>query len=185
MPPVEVGPLSEEAAIHLAGGLLMGANVACSDLGAVARETAEASSRVPFYIQHAARYMADRPGRPGTAWGPNDAKAVPEALFDANGDPAEFGYYESRLGTHYPDDVAERSRVVLDVLSKSAAGRDFNETLNLVRYRPHVGALAPDSLRKVLETLREDHYLVRSGERWSFKLDIVRRWWAHRRGGGA
>jgi hypothetical protein len=43
--------------------------------------------------------------------------------------------------------------------------------------------LDSSALLEILQILRDDYYLVQEGDRWRFKLEIVRCWWQQYRGG--
>jgi hypothetical protein len=179
MPPFEVPPLSPDDAQYLSGCLLIGENIKCTDINAVAQAIAEGSCGVPFYIQHFIRWMA---GRKEEIWSPEKALAIPEELFNAPGDPVEFSYYSSRLEDYYTEDIVEKARAVLDVLSRKAEGLPFNDIINLIRHRPSTLTVSPEQILKVIQILRDDHYMEGTGDNWRFKLDIVRQWWFETRG---
>ena len=179
MPPFEVPTLAQEDAYYLAGCLLLGEEVPCSEVETVARSIAEASSQVPFYIQHIVNWMADRKSE---QWTPESAASVPRQLFVAAGDPAEFSYYNNRLDQYYPDDIVEKARVMLDLLSRNSNGLPFDEIANLARHRPKTLTVDPEQLLGVIHDLRDDHYVVQEDDLWRFKLEIVRQWWFETRG---
>jgi len=179
MPPFEVPPLDKEDGQYLSGCLLLGEEIACPAIDDCARAVAEAACEVPFYIQHVVKRMREQRH---CEWTPSSIRRIPSDLFVALGDPAEFKYYDSRLDQYYPDDVVERSRVALDILSRHSKGLPFDELLNLVRHSPKTLMLDAASLLDMLQILRDDHYLIQNGPRWRFKLDIVRRWWFQQRG---
>jgi hypothetical protein len=180
MPPFEVSPLSRKDGQYLAGCLLEGEQIVCRSIDSCARAVAEMACEVPFYIQHIVKRMREmRAGK----WTVNSIRQIPEELFVAPGDPAEFRYYDGRLDQYYPADVVERSRAALDVLSRTPTGIVFNELLNLIRHSPKTLTLDTSGLLEILQILRDDYYLVQEGDRWRFKLEIVRRWWQQYRGG--
>jgi hypothetical protein len=179
MPPFEVPPLHQEDGQYLSGSLLMGEEIACRDLEDCARTVAGAACQVPFYIQHIVSRMR---GQRSREWTSRSIRQIPEELFAAPGDPSEFKYYDNRLDQYYPDDVVERSRTALDILSRKSRGFAFDELLNLVRHSPKTLMLDGASLLDILQILRDDHYLVQEGARWRFKLEIVRNWWFNHRG---
>lgn len=179
MPPFEIPPLETADAQQLAGNLLLGEGIPSDALSEVARVVAAASDNVPFYIQHTVRAMRQEPQSP---WTTERCESFPELLFDQTGDPAEFAYYDDRLDKYYPEDITDKARAVLSVLSRETHGYVFNDLMNLIRHRPKTLECDPDEVLRVLRDLRDDHYLVEKGERWRFKLDIVRRWWEIKRG---
>jgi len=179
MAPSEMPPLSPGDAHYLSGCLLLGEGVPCSDRKEVARAIAQASSGVPFYVQRIVNWMCDQQVK---EWSPKQAGAVPMELFNADGDPAQFSYYDSRLDQYYPADIVEKARAALDMLSRRAAGMQFDELLNLVRHRPKTLMVDSDSFLQVLRLLRDDYYLIHKNGQWRFKLEILRKWWFETRG---
>lgn len=175
----DVPPLGADEAVYLAGSLLLGADVPCRDLTGTAKAVADLSSRVPFYIQHAVKWMG---ANSGTPWTPEGVQVVPKGLFDEIGDPAQFRYYDDRLEQYYPSEWVENARVVLDVLSQSPGGFDANALLNRVRHTPRMLGISPDELLRLLSALRDDHYIARRDDLYRFKLEIVRQWWHQHRG---
>jgi hypothetical protein len=180
MPPFEVGPLSDDWARYLAACLLLGENVPCASPEECASAVATAASGVPFYIQHVVKWMKEH--RAAEAWDAARIGRIPEEAAIASGDPFELTYYDARLDTYYPDDLAERGRAALDVLSAAEGGLGFNALLNLVRHNPRTLTIDPKSLLDVLRTLKDDHYLIETDGHWRFKLEIVRRGWRKLRG---
>ena len=179
IPPFELPPLTQRDASYLSGCLLLGEDVPCSNVEEVAQSVAQASSGVPFYIQHIVSWMSEQTG----IWTPDRALSVPQELFDAPGDPTEFSYYDRRLDQYYPEDIVEKARAALDVLSQKKEGLHFDELLNLVRHRPKTLMVDAESFLKVLRILLDDHYIVHKDKEWRFKLEILRHWWLEARGG--
>lgn len=178
----DVPPLSEEMAVQLAGGLITGEQVPCKNVELSANAVALAACKVPFYIQHIVKWMQ---GHAEGSWTPKRISHIPEEMFEDSGDPGDFSYYDSRLTQYYPEDIADRARVALDMLSRNPKGESFDGLLNLVRHSPKTAMLDSQELLRILEVLRDDHYLLRSRQKWIFKLEIVRRWWLTHRGGMA
>ena len=179
IPPFELPPLTQRDASYLSGCLLLGEDVPCSNVEEVAQSVAQASSGVPFYIQHIVSWMSEQTG----IWTPDRALSVPQELFEAPGDPTEFSYYDRRLDQYYPEDIVEKARAALDVLSQRKDGLHFNELLNLVRHRPKTLMVDAESFLEVLRILRDDYYIVHKDGKWHFKLEILRHWWLETRGG--
>jgi len=180
MPPFEVPPLLPGDGRYLSGCLMLGSELNCRDLDACATAVSNAACHVPFYIQHIVGRMREDPER---EWTTALIRRIPEELFSAPGDPAEFKYYDRRLDQYYPEDIVDRSRSVLDLLSRKARGLPFDEIMNLMRHSPRTLFVDAGSLLEILQILRDDHYVLQDGSRWRFKLDIVRRWWHQHRGG--
>lgn len=175
----DVPPLDADAAALLAGNLLLGESVKCEDIEPVARSVGEVSARVPFYVQNLVHWMGNHDETP---WTSESVSVVLKGIFDDVGDPLKFRYYDNRLDQYYPEEWVENARIVLDLLSRSAEGLQIGELLNLVHHIEKTMGLPHDELLKVLEVLRDDHYLVRRDHAYRFKLEIVRQWWYAARG---
>jgi len=178
--PVDVEPLSEPDSLSLAAGLLSGEIIKCDDLDAVSEAISKTSSRVPFYIKNLIRWIKDHLSEPIT---PANIPTVLQQLFDTPGDPVQFNYYNERMDQYYTKNEAQNARVILDILSRTGDGIDFNELLNRIRHREETLEFSKDELLGQLQLLKDDHYLVKAGDKWIFKLDIVRKWWFEYRGG--
>jgi hypothetical protein len=180
MPPVEVPVLDPIEAQLLAGGLLLGEEISCTQLDETAKAIALASSGVPFYIQHLINWMKQQPQ---SSWTPQDIPNALQSLLGAADNPAEFAYYNLRLEQYYPSDTVQKARLVLDILSRHSEPVLFNDLLNLTQYDPKADLLDSSSLLNILDLLRSDYYLVSTKDHyWSFKLSIVRQWWYQERG---
>jgi hypothetical protein len=96
-------------------------------------------------------------------------------LADPN-DPAHFRYYRERIRTYYPDEEEAIALAALDGLCGLDAPTPFSEVLNRVRHR--VDNADEETVRDVVHLLGRDHYLNRNSDGdWSFRYEIVRRWW--------
>jgi len=176
---LELPPLAPEDAYYLAGCLLLGEGIKCSDLEAVAGTIAEASSGVAFYIQHLVSWMRRQGSQ---TWTPQEVASVPEQFFNDPDGRDVFGYYDEHLGDHYPSDIVERARAALDVLSRYREGLSFNKLLNLVRHRPKTLTIDTETFLEGMYILSDDHYVIQQDDQWRFKLEIVRQWWFGTRG---
>jgi hypothetical protein len=181
MNPFDVPPLPDQDGRYLAGCLITGEDVACRDVTACASAVAKVSSGCPFYVQKVVKWMKDHTNR---LWTARSVLSTVEEAANASGDPFEFQYYDGRLPQHYPGDadLVDRARAILDVLSRESDGLPSGEILNRVRHNPKTLTLDPESLLDVLRILRDDHYLVESDGRWTFKLGVIRSGWYHMRG---
>lgn len=177
--PFDVPPLTEQDSLLFAGGLIIGEKIGYTHLEQVSRAVSHAGSRVPHYIQHIVKYMKSR--QPYD-FSPEEAASIPDTMFEASGDPARFRDHDKRLDNYYPEDIVEKARAVLDVLSIEPDGLDDGSLLNLVKHNPKTLTIDPESLQTVIRILQDDHYIEKSGGSWRFKVDIIRRWWAATRG---
>jgi hypothetical protein len=170
---VEVPPLDRADGAMLAGILLDGEELRC---GASKTECSECISElaghVPYYIHGlVARLSSDREEVTETAI----ANSLAALLADPN-DPAHFRYYRERIRTYYSTDEEAIALAVLDGMCALVQPTPFAEILNRVRHR--VDNAGEEAVRDVIHLLGRDHYLNRTIEgRWSFRYEIVRRWW--------
>jgi len=179
MPPFEVPPLDPEQSRYLAGCLLLGEKIPCKDIDVIAQSIGESSSNVPFYIQHLVRWMRDRKD---VQWDEKKVGLIPEEWFESGTDPAQISYYNNRLDEYYPLDIVDKARSVLDVLSSRQEGMDLRKIINLVRHHPKTITADAGQISKVIEILRDDHYIIAHDGKWKFKLEIIRKWWWNSRG---
>ena len=175
----EVPPLIAHDSLFFAAGLIVGEKIGYSHLEQVSLAVSQAGSQIPYYIQHIVKYMKNQQPFDYT---PEDVAAIPEKLFEASGDPARFRHHDKRLDVHYPEDIVEKARSVLDVLSFEPDGLDDASLLNLVKHHPKTLTIDPESFQEVVRILQDDHYIEKSHGKWRFKVDIIRRWWAFARG---
>lgn len=180
MPPHELMPLAPKQGAYLAGCLLLGEGVRCSALEECAVEVALAASGVPFYIQHVVKWMKRHANR--APWSVEGVRAIVDEAAVEPGDPFELSYYDDRLDSYYQEELKDRARVALDVLSREPGGLSFDDLINRVRHNPKTLTVDPESMRQLLKTLRDDHYLLEEESRWHFRLEIVRRGWFRNRG---
>jgi hypothetical protein len=179
MPPFEVSPLDPEQSQYLAGCLLLGEKIPCKDIDVIAQSISESSSNVPFYIQHIVKWMRDRKD---VQWDEEKVSLISEKWFVSGIDPAEISYYNDRLDEYYPHDIVDKARSVLDVLSSKKEGMDLSEIINLVRHHPKTLTSDTEQISKVIDILRDDHYIIAYDGKWKFKLGIIRKWWWNSRG---
>ena len=177
--PFEVPALENEEAALLAGSLCLGSKVECEDIEASARLIAKAGSYVPYYIEQLVELLR---AAGESLIDPKQVTSLPARLFESPGDPGQFKHYNTRLDQYYPEDIILKARGILDVLSFYEQGLVPDELLNLIRHKPKLLIIDPESLIEVLDTLKDDHYLVKHDGKWAFKLNIVRQWWQSERG---
>ncbi len=175
IPPIELPPLSSEDGTYLAGSLIRGEAIPCDSIAKCAEAIANTACFVPFYIQHIVKWMSENEESP---WTVAIIEAIPEQLFDAHGDPAEFNYYKSRLAAYYPDEKAELARTILRKLCQFEHGLEFDALVKILRYDETYQDIDKEYAGVMLKLLLDDHYLLRDNQNsWRFKLPLVRRWW--------
>ncbi len=105
LPPFELPALSAPDARYLAGCLLLGEQVPCSDIHAVAQAVAEACSNVPLAIRNTVYWMARFQDR---TWTPETVSVLPTTQ-DMDGDErAEPSILEESLSLFDSEEVVQR-----------------------------------------------------------------------------
>ncbi len=175
---VEVPPLSLADGSNLAELLLDGEDLHCGNSRALyAEQISRAAGHVPYYIHSLIAQLAT--GRP-TITGEVIETYLAEMLADPN-DPANFRYYRERIRTYYSKDEEPLALAILDHLCVAGEPEPFSKLSNVLRYRLHDPS--DEAAREVIHLLSKDHYLQRTTDgRWSFRYEIVRRWWKVERG---
>lgn len=178
---VEIPPLNENDAIHLADLLLAGEglklpNQRAPETVAAAAAIAHEADYFPFYVHNIVRGL--RVGEL-SATPENVAKVVATHLVDS-GDPWQLRHYRERISTYYPSD----QRTVLLVLDHLAVEKEtcsVNELLDMLkRVIPFDDR---EALLRILSLMERDHYLKREDSgAYRFRFPLIRRWWKLNRG---
>ncbi|MCC6693988.1 MAG: MarR family transcriptional regulator [Candidatus Hydrogenedentes bacterium] len=105
MPPFELPPLTPADAAYLAGCLLMGEQVPCTNLRAVAEAVARACANVPAAIRNSVDWMARFPETP---WTPERVASIPLTQIAETDDASEPSDEDERLSPLSADDLIER-----------------------------------------------------------------------------
>jgi hypothetical protein len=171
MASIDVPPLEQTDAVHLATLLIDGECLSSPDKGAAAAAIAHEADCFPFYINHVAKTLKIR-GLDATA--ENVAKVVASQLVDAN-DPWELLHYRERIPLYYRDDQKAVLHI-LDQLASQQGSASVNELLAMLK-----GSSTFDDrerLLRVLSLMERDHYLKRDEDgRYQFRFPLIRRWW--------
>lgn len=161
------GPLDERSAIQLATALIEGERLQTDDAPTLAAQIAELTGNVAFYIHLLVSKL------------PKDEKLSPDDVtrrldqqLTEKAKDWDLPHYAERLRKYYKD-REEAALQVLDVVAKGKLA-SFREIKNAVGSQMK---LHEEGLRKLLELLCDDHYLVKRADGYSFYLEIVRRWW--------
>ncbi|MAS94968.1 MAG: hypothetical protein CMO55_17360 [Verrucomicrobiales bacterium] len=173
---VAPGPLDRGDAIYLADQLLLGEKLKVPERGDASECIASLTGDVPFYIHRLVSRM------------PKSKEVTPASLHDkleseliAADNDWDLAHYRNRLTKYYPNGNDETVVLsILDSLSGEAGGLPVADLMN--RVKSTVPKTDDEQIRSLLKLLLADHYLVRnSRNRYTFRLEIVRRWW----GGGS
>lgn len=161
------GPLGKSAARDLAAALIKGEGLITDDALALATHIAELTGNVAFYIH----LLVSRLPKSGNL-GADTATQCLEHQLVSKATDWDLPHYRDRLSKYY----GARAATALHVLDALAAGKplDFEAIRNdVAANKKH----DDEDLRKLLELLCSDHYLVKGPDGYAFYLEIVRRWW--------
>lgn len=165
---VQPGPHAPADGLALAGNLLAGSQLVCSDPAACARAVAESVGHVAFYIHK----LITRLPR-GVSTTPESISKVLDREITSDNNDWDLRHYRDRLRPYYGDE----EKLALLVLDAVAVGG----SLTFPAIRQTVNAQLPaddERLRGLLKLLVMDHYLVRTeANEYRFYLDLIRRWW--------
>jgi hypothetical protein len=180
---IELPPLHENDAQFLAGELIQGEQLKCADVPATAEALARETDCIPFYIHHVVAAMRDR----GTSASESLAREIVSEFLVHPQDPWHFNHYRNRLEEYYGKDRVPVVLYLLDELAVDAAvpfdvlfgqlgahlGREHGETARQILDGDR------EQLRRLLELLQGDHYVVRQpeGGAYRFRFPLIRRWW--------
>lgn len=176
MAPIDVPPLTEADAAHLAGLLIVGEGLKSPDQAATVTAIAHEADCFAFYVHHIVRGLKVQ-GLDATP--ANVAKVVASHLVDPN-DPWQLIHYRERISTYYPDNQKTVS-LLLDQLAVQQGTASVSELLAMLK-----GASQFDDrerLVRLLSLMERDHYLKRDEDgRCQFRFPLIRRWWKLNRG---
>jgi uncharacterized protein len=147
----------------------------------IARRVAQQTDGLPYYIHHTFDRLSDL-GRPVTV---DDVPVAIESLLDAPDDPAHFAHYAERIEAYYvfDDHVETTAYALLDALSRADTPMTESQLQDVAA--AHVEGLREVALKKTLDHLVKDRYLVREqheGERiYRFRYGLIQKWWVRNR----
>ena len=174
---VAPGPLDHAEAKVLAEKLIKGAQLNPENLAEAAESVASLTGDVPYYIHLLiSRIPKGEPVDPGIL-----ETCLLRELNHIDND-WDLAHYRTRLSKYYPDKNDES--VSLALLDSLAAAAETLSTSQLINEAKSIVAETDDEqIRSVLKRLAQDHYLTRDEDgNFSFRLEIVRRWWVIDRG---
>jgi hypothetical protein len=178
MAAIDVQPLSEADAAHLASLLIVGEGLQSLDQAAAAKAIAREADGFAFYVQHIAKGLRIQ-GLDATP--ANVTKVVAAHLVDAN-DPWQLLHYRERISTYYPNTADQKAVfLILDQLAVQEGSAAVNELLAMLK------SASPfddrERLLLLLSLMERDHYLKRAEDGcYHFRFPLIRRWWKLNRG---
>jgi hypothetical protein len=176
MASVDVPPLAEADAVHLAKLLIEGETLASRDKEAAAVAVAREADCFPFYIHHIVRALKIQ----GLDAEPhNIAQVVTSQLVDAN-DPWELLHYRERIPIYYKGDQKAVFNI-LDHLAIHGGAVSVSDLLKMLKATSKFDDR--ERLLDLLSLMERDHYLKRdTAGRYGFRFPLIRRWWKINRG---
>lgn len=169
---IDVGPISTDSARALAGALLRNEAIPCADVDAVTAAVIEVCENVPFFIQSV---IADTKTCGRTPITPDIVRQLFDEALNRPNDPLVIGHLETRIRDYYGAD-ADLAATLLDVVAEAPPeGIKFSELLKVASSK--VLAVPEPLVRELLVLLGKDHYLVREGGVFRFRLQVIRRAW--------
>jgi hypothetical protein len=175
---MEVPALAPEDGKTLAIALIEGEGMKpLGKIEDIAMEISECSSNIPFYIHTLVARIHDESDEIDQQTVINH---VGQLVTDPN-DPADFGYYEKRIGTYYENNDAQVARTILDIVAGSTSPLNFKDIFNRINHS--TGEYSEEQCRNIIETLTKDHYIQKlTNTTICFKHTIVEKWWRFARG---
>lgn len=171
--PMTVLPLEDNHAQEYVRHRLAREGVAVAEEGTV-REIAEAVGGVPFYLQNLTQSLS-APGHPIQA---GDADRFLTKMLKQSPEDWQLPHYDQRIDLYYSEAQRPIARALLDILAVTEEVADFATLRNLLNAKHRVKN--EETVRHVLDLLRQDHYLW--PDPYRFQLPLIRRFWRARRG---
>lgn len=175
MYPMDVPPLSLEDATELAIGLLQGENIATLNLQITVKEIAEAVGCIPFYIHHVVNRLKFIDGAIN-----HDivTKIINDSVIDSL-NPWQMEHYRDRIDNYYDSEQQTYALNILDILATDRS-LTFNELWNRLSLNPNIQD--QEMARTILRLLLKDYYLIQEGRTYSFRYQLVKKYWEFSRG---
>jgi len=172
---VEVGPLSEADATELARRLLSGMEIPCTNAELLAKHLADITDGMPYYIQNLVSELADY----GETCDLNIADRLLTVRLTDLSDPWDFGYYKSRIGTHYPDSVQAVAMAFLNQLAVAETSQTLDDLLDGLD--PNKVVADDDAIERTLDLLGKDRYIAQGEDgAYRFRYPLIARAWRYR-----
>lgn len=167
---VDIKPLTLADATKLSRLLLEGENIPTVSEEPIAEEIAKIFGCIPFYIHHLVssfKFTQDK----------IDLQAVRDKLEELITDPLnpmEMDHYRERIDSYYNSQQQEYALAILDILAIKPELK-FSELWN--ELKDNLVDSNKETARSVLKLLLKDYYLVQANKAYSFRYEIVRKYW--------
>ena len=179
MYPIDGQPLSLENAIALTTNLLQGEGIKVTDVQGIAEEIALTVDCIPFYIHHLVNQLKDVEEE-------ITAEKIVHKAIECLRDPLnpwKLDHYRERIDNYYGEVQKPYALEILDILSINPP-TGFQRIWQYLKSEPHTKN--KETARSVLRLLMKDYYLIQednlSGSTYSFRYQLVRRYWQLARG---
>ncbi|HEX7289922.1 MAG TPA: hypothetical protein VF250_02235 [Conexibacter sp.] len=176
---LDLPPLDAGDATYLAGELLRNERLRCDDRAEAAAAIADEVDGAPYYVHHVVHQLRGRQrSRRCGAIEPALVRTVVEQALRDPLDPWQLQHYVDRVDAYYGPD-ADTVKAVLDVLAVAGGPLTLEQLHSQIA--AHLVPPSRERLRDLLVLVCKDHYLT-GGPAYAFRLSLVRRAWAMRRG---
>jgi hypothetical protein len=164
-------PLANEDALYLAQQLLVGENIATTNITEVSNKIVQAVNGIPFYIHHVVDLLNGKSLSVDVA---DIDVVITDALEEVN--VWELGDYAERIQKYYLEGNYKLALLALDKLAFSDKLLSFTELLDLAK--AEIDGVDKEDFRKVLKLLEQDHYVSREvGGGYYFRFQLVKKYW--------
>lgn len=165
-----LGALTTDEATELGHRLLLGIGCANPTQEAV-QALAEECGRIPFLMHKIASTLT-----PDAVMTESRIRVAFLDFLDDRDDSRAVTHFLTRLDDNYSPHTT-LARKTLDLLASDRAALSPKD----LRIHPELAGLDLTEFDIVLDLLTDDHYLVKTRGKLSWKYDVLRRIWAHRR----
>ncbi len=170
MYPMDVSPLAIEDATELTIRLIQGEKIAALNLQITAKEIAETVGCIPFYIHHVVNRLKFVDGAIN---GDIVNKVINDSLLDPL-NPWQMEHYRSRIDNYYDSGQQVYALEILDRLATEQS-LTFNELWNRLSLNPQIQD--KEMARSILRLLLKDYYLIQENKNYSFRYELVKKYW--------
>ncbi|MEM9273912.1 MAG: ATP-binding protein [Cyanobacteria bacterium P01_F01_bin.143] len=170
MYPMDVPPLSLADATELTIRLIQGENIATLNLQITAKEIAEAVGCIPFYIHHVVNRLKFIDGA-------IDRDIVTKVINDSVVDalnPWQMDHYRDRINNYYGEKQQVYALEILDILAIEPS-LTFHELWNRLSLNSQIRD--KEMARTILRLLVKDYYLIQEVKAYSFRYQLVGKYW--------
>ncbi|MEM8722986.1 MAG: AAA family ATPase [Cyanobacteria bacterium P01_G01_bin.39] len=175
MYPIDVPPLSLLEAIRLTTSLIAGEKIKTDNKEIIAKEIAQSVDCIPFYIHHLVRKLKfiDESIDLDSV-----REAVNNSLLD-NQNSWKMDHYRDRIDNYYELQQRKYALSILDILAVETA-LSFNDLWQ--RLALDNATSDKEIARDILRLLLKDYYLVQQDKTYSFRYELVGKYWSLSRG---